>query len=175
MTRRPTRRAFTLIETIAVMVIVATISAVLSTVLYAATDAYASAEEGRRAVDSSSLAIETISREIRRQPPPTSTSLPCSLISASASHLEFESGLIIEHQGSTLTLTRPDQETAILLDPVDSVEFRLFAEGPPGGAPLDPDAGDEPGTARVVEISIDAGMGTLTTRLFLRSSLASGS
>lgn len=175
MSRRSSKFGFTLIETLAVMVIIATISAVLSTVLYAATDAYTIADDGRRAVDRVSLAIQTLSHEIRRQPGPSDGSAPSSIISATDTSLEFESGLLVELQGSALLLTRPGQAAATLLDPVESVVFRLLPDGPPGVAALDPGAGDDPGTARLVEMSIDAGTGELTTRLFLRSSLRSGS
>lgn len=166
-------RGFTLIETISVMVIVGTISAVLSTVLYAATDAYTSAESGRCSMDGASLALETLSREIRRQPAPPDSSLASGLISSADSSLEFESGLRIEQSGAALLLTKPDRPPATLLEPIDSVAFRLFADGAPDAASLGPE--DEPGTARVIEISIETGSGQLTTRLFLRSSLRAGS
>ena len=175
MKRTTYRSAFTLVETLAVMVIIGTISAVLSTVLYAASDAYASAEDGRRSIDSASLAIETLSREIRRQPPPSDSSLAASITDASETSIEFESGLRVELIGSALMLSRPDLPAAPLITPVESVSFRLFPEGGPEVSPLDPGSGDDPRTARVVEVSIDTGTGSLTTRLFLRSSLAGGS
>ena len=68
MNRTSAPSGFTLVETIAVMVVLGVISAVLSSVLYTATGAYSIAETQRRSMDEFGFAMEKITRLIREEP-----------------------------------------------------------------------------------------------------------
>lgn len=173
MRRRP--NAFTLVETIAVMVVVSIIGGVLSTVLYAATDSYASTQTQRRSVDEISFALEKITRLVRQQPASESDPGSSSIAEASAELLLFDSGLRIELVDGSLEIELPDLGTAILLAGVDSCAFELYPDGPPDVEPLDLDAGENPGLARVIQIRIESGRHTLSTRILLRSAYGVGS
>lgn len=174
MTRR-SPRAFTLIETIAVMVVLGVISAVLSSVLYAATDNYASAESQRRSVDELGFAMEKIVRLVREEPPSSSSPGSSGLIHADSSSLEFESGLRIEHRELRLEVEIPDRGEAVLMDGVDEVSFVLYPDGPGDVPPIDLESGASPAPARLLEVRIVSGRSVLSTRVLLRSAYGAGS
>jgi len=171
--RRP--RAFTLVETIAVMVVLGVISAVLSSVLYAATDSYSTAETQRRSVDELGFAMEKIVRLVREQPASSGDPGSSGIVHADSDTLEFESGLRIEHRERRLEVEIPDRGEAVLMDGVDEVVFMLYPDGPADVQPIDLESGASPAPARVLEVRIVSGRSVLSTRVLLRSAYGTGS
>jgi len=168
-------RAFTLVETIAVMVVLGVISAVLSSVLYAATDSYSTAETQRRSVDELGFAMEKIVRLVREQPASSSDPGSSGIVYADSGTLEFESGLRIEHRQQRLELNIPGQGEAVLMEGVDEVMFVLYPDGPGDVQPINLGSGASPAPARLIEVRIVSGRSVLSTRVLLRSAYGAGS
>ncbi len=166
---------FTLVETIAVMVVLGVISAVLSSVLYSATDAYSTAETQRRSIEEISFAMEKIARLVREHPGSASDPGSSGLTEADSDLLRFESGLRIERVDDTIEIEVPGLGEAVLLTGVDSVEFRLYPDGPGDVDPIDLDSGQSPAPARMLEFRIESGSYALSTRVLLRSAYGAGS
>lgn len=175
MNHRRALSGFTLVETIAVMVVLGVISAVLSSVLYTATDAYSIAETQRRSMDEIGFAMEKIARLVREQPASASDPGSSGLIEADAHLLRFESGLRIELVDRAIEIEIPGQGVAVLLRDVDSCTFTLYPDGPGDVEPIDPSGGQSPAPTRVIECRIDCGPYSLSTRVLLRSAYGAGS
>lgn len=164
-------KAFTLIETIAVMVILGTLSAVFSTVLFSATDGYADTARSRQSTEGVAIAIERMTASLRAAAPPDdSTPL---IVGASRERIEFSSGLILEFSDGALLMTRPGEPEAVLL--ADCVgRFRIFADGPADEQELDFDDAELFGGIRVIGIAIESDNRTIATRVLLRNALGTG-
>lgn len=175
MNRTSAPSGFTLVETIAVMVVLGVISAVLSSVLYTATDAYSIAETQRRSMDEIGFAMEKITRLIREEPALSSDPGSSGLTEAGVSLLRFESGLRIELVGDAIEIEIPGQGEAVLLRDVDSCTFTLYPDGPGDVDPIDLGSGQSPAPARLIECRIESGPYILTTRVLLRSAYGTGS
>ncbi len=167
------RRAFTLIETIAVMVLVGIVAGVFSTVLLSAADGYADAADTRRQTDAVEIALSQIIPAIREAE--TNGSSQGALVEASASRLEFLSGLEIEFLDGNLLLTRPAQPQAALLQSV-SGNFRLFTDGAPDEQELSWDSIESLDEVRVIGIRLDLDdAAPASTRILLRNSIGGAS
>ena len=175
MNRRAAPSGFTLVETIAVMVVLGVISAVLSSVLYTATDAYSIAETQRRSMDEIGFAMEKISRLIREEPALTSDPGSAGLVEAESYLLRFESGLRIELVEGAIEIEIPGQGEAVLLRDVDSCTFILYPDGPGDVEPIDLGSDESPSAARLIECRIESGRYSLSTRVLLRSAYGTGS
>lgn len=105
MPRTPTRTAFTLLELTLVMVMFSIIGAVVTPVIIAGTDSYASARTLRTRVDAASSAIEQVRRVLREAPVGTGTRLD--VVSATNDSIVFVGGEGVRLNGTTLELLTP--------------------------------------------------------------------
>lgn len=168
MNSRP-RTAFTLVETIAVMVILGVLSTVVSTVLYASTDAYSIAAKSRESSDRLSQAMERITHCVREH---TSNGhlIVSRIREASQDALEFESGLRIDLSQSTVWLTDEDHPRTALLSSANNLRFIYVLSSNPFES-RDSLSEEEFGDLAVIEILLEHNGRSLRTRIFLRSSI----
>ncbi|MFU8828224.1 MAG: type II secretion system protein [Phycisphaerales bacterium] len=171
---RSCRRGFTLIEAVTVMVLLGIISAVLSTVIYAATDTYSTAQSQRQTSDQLSFAIDFIARSLREVPASETNPGSCGILDASDSSVRFESGLEIELLDGSVWISIPQRENSPLIDGVTDLRFAFFPDGAPDQPPIDVAGGESAEFARVIDVLISAGGQSLRTRVLLRSMYGGG-
>lgn len=117
------RRAFTLIELIAAMVVLGVAAGVAGPVIVAASGAYSDASSRRDAAERVSAAMERIVRVLREAPPTLSGATTPAITTAGAGEVEFGDGSRLELDGVTLWITLPAQAAAPLC--VDVEAFTL--------------------------------------------------
>jgi prepilin-type N-terminal cleavage/methylation domain-containing protein len=100
---RPPRRAFTLLEALLSIVIIAVVAAVTLPVVNGATDAYADATSARRATENVAFAMERVVRLLRDAPAGT-TSNTIGVTTATANRLTFTDGTSARLSSGTLYL-----------------------------------------------------------------------
>lgn len=163
------QRAFTLIETIAVMVIIGTVAGVFSSVLLSAADGYAIAAESRRQTDAVDIAFGQIIPSVRDAIIDEASG--SALAEASETRLEFVSGLEIEFLDGDLLLTRPGQPQATLLRDITG-GFTLFADGAPDEQELDWGSIGSLDEVRMLRIELVLeNAAPVSTRILLRNSI----
>jgi len=105
--RLPTnqRRAFTLIELIASMVIIGVIASVAAPLIGTASDSYVTASDNRSNTERVAFAMDRAVRMLRSAPPTASGSGLPDIVVATTDDVEFADGSELELIGSTLWLT----------------------------------------------------------------------
>ena len=163
-------RAFTLIEVIAVIVVMSIIAGVAAPVLLAVSNTYTQSMEHRTAAESVSIALDRIIRIVRETPElPAQQGAP-DITAALPQRLELGDGTVVELTGSNLMLTLPTTAPAILCAGVSSFELLYLKED---AQPLDTAGGDPTSDTYKVEIRIAAGDIELRSAAFIRAHLAS--
>jgi len=157
---------FTLIEVIAVIVLLGIVAGVTLPLAGAAADRYAGAERVRTDAEHAAMAVDRIARLIREIPADADG---VEVAALTPGRLETEAGALVERLGSTLWLTIPGEEASPLCQEVAAFALRYFGRD---GLELDPGAGDAPADTHAIEVSLTRGRETLITRVFLRGALA---
>src|SRR5690606_7361773 len=99
---RRRRRAFTLIEMIAVMSIMGVLAGVATPLVWSASDAFAAATSTRDAIERCDYALQQMARLLRTEPAASEGESP--IVAAHPSRLECAGGARIELIGTTLWL-----------------------------------------------------------------------
>jgi len=118
-TRHPRRRAFTLIEAIAAVVILSLISAIIVPVIFSASDAYANSASTRRIAEKGAYAMERVVR-LLRDTPAGATRGTADITIANPSQVRFGDGRGVELTGTTLSLRDTAGTLSTLCDNVSA-------------------------------------------------------
>lgn len=125
---RPSRCAFTLLEGLLSIVIIAVIAAVTLPVVTGAADNYASAATARRSTEEVAFAMERAVRLLRDAPggPTTNT---IGITSAAPTEVVFADGTSLSLQGDQLMMTADSGSgQGVLLKNVEDFEVRYLAQ-----------------------------------------------
>lgn len=163
------RRGYTLIELVAVTVILGAVAGVTSPLIVACAERYASASARRESADACGHAMERIVRTLREAPESGSIAGAPGIVSVTAGSIEFEDGSLVRLDGQTLWMATAGEDEAELLGGVEWFELRLL------GADGVADAMGKPEHARRAEVGLRAGGVELRTAVFFRSGLGGGS
>jgi prepilin-type N-terminal cleavage/methylation domain-containing protein len=118
-TRSTARRAFTLIEAIAAIVILSLISAIIVPVIFSAGDAYANSASTRRTAEKGAYAMERVVR-LLRDTPASATRGKVDVTIANPSQVRFGDGHGVELTGTTLSLRDTSGALSTLCDNVSN-------------------------------------------------------
>lgn len=114
------RRAFTLVELLGVIVIFATLAAVISPAILEAAGAHRRAAQQRDAAARAGYALERITRLLRETPPAVAGEPAPGISAAGAQSITLLGGAEVELMGSTLWLTPEGGAAAPLCAGVDA-------------------------------------------------------
>ncbi len=170
MNRRPpgSRRAFTLIEAIATMVVLAVVSAVLSGVVWAAVRSFDEGAEAARMHSEASIAMERMTRDLRAIPLAASGTPDISSVAESSITWDAATRSL-SLVGDELVLT-VDGTPAVLLSDVRGFQVRAFdASNAPLATTLS-GAATEPVRRLSLELTTARGRASASvrTKVFLR-------
>jgi prepilin-type N-terminal cleavage/methylation domain-containing protein len=162
------RAGYTLIELIAVIVIISTISSVVGSLVHESVKAYASASDQREAVERQSFALERIVRALREAAPLIGSSGTPGLTTAAADQCVFEDGTACELDGTDLMLTMPGSAAGPLARDVTAFELTYVGED---GTPLNFVGGDTLDMTRTIWIRIESEGVDTRTAVYLRATM----
>lgn len=121
------RRAFTLLELLAAVLVMSVISAVLLPVISSASESYTTTRDVRTRTERVALALDRISRLIREAPVGDGDS-GIGVTQATSSSLEFTDGNGFLLENGSLMLLVPDMYPVILCDDVDDVVVQYLGD-----------------------------------------------
>lgn len=153
------RGGFTVVELLAVMVVVGTIAAAVTPVLVGASQNHTIASQSRTSMDQLDFALMRITRLIKDAP--AGESGGASIVRALPSQVAFEDGAEFQQIGSTLWITVPGAAAAPLCVDVQHVEFHYL------GADGETDVSADPAETRRMRIELQIGESSLTTTVCL--------
>ncbi|MFG0331089.1 MAG: type II secretion system protein [Phycisphaerales bacterium] len=171
-------RAFTLIETLSVIVVLGILGSITATLLIENVDAFSDASVHSRIHADGSVTLDRIVRGIRAiDPDPADSDAPYITV-AESGRLEWENGKVLERTGTTLSIQTDGANLDVLATDVTAFSLAYFDEDNAallsGGAVP---AADLP-TIRRVSISLtitrDGRSESLRTRVFIRSMIGDG-
>lgn len=123
MRHRTTHHAFTLLEAALAMTVLSVLAAVLSPMMLAASQSYATAFRVREATEQSAYAMDRVVRMLRETPISQTSPDLLAIVQASPSMIQFESGHRIELIDDTLMMTGSDAISGSLCQQVDIFEI----------------------------------------------------
>lgn len=170
------RRAFTLVEAVATITIIAIIAGASSRLIFAGADGYASAATRAELANAASAAMERIALELREVAArPASSPVEPHLDSVTASSISWEGGVSLALSGSEVILTTGGVGRTLVAD-VGSFAIQCFDEsGTPLASTLSGDACDAVRRIQITLTLTRSGVSeTLRTRVFLRCMIAGG-
>ncbi len=155
-------RAFTLIELIATMVVLAVVASVAAPIMVASSDAYADAANQREAAERVAAALDRVVRVVREAPATAPGETTPDIVEATTTSLEFAGGVRLELSGSTLLLTTATEAQSPLCQGVSAfaLEF-LAADGVT-------DSSGAPTSTQRVNVRLTSGGVEARTSVFLR-------
>lgn len=124
---RPSRRAFTLVECVCAITVIAITSAVVLPVVGSATTAFANAASARDTSEGVAYAVDRCAA-LLRDTPPTAAGGALAIASASASAITLSDGRAIAFSGGVLSLTDATGASGPLLRGVESFSLGLFGQ-----------------------------------------------
>lgn len=161
--------AFTLIETIAVIVVVGLLAGVIVPVVAFSTTAFSEMSEARDRTESASLAMERIVRALREAGDEASAAGTPDIDVATASRVQFGDGTEVRLSGTTLWLNEPSQTESPLCQFVSAFELTYLGDD---GLSLDPSVPANLPLVRRLHIRLACtGGAELRTSVFLRCTL----
>lgn len=170
MSRRPFqpggRRGFTLVELIASIVVVATVAAVTSPILYSASDAYAKSVQQRRGAERVAGALDRLCRILREAPGKASPAGATNFTAATVNSFTLLGGVNASLSGSDLLLGAASVPPTPLCVGVTAFELTYF-----DGAGASVNAAGGTDAVRRMEIRLAANGCELRTTVWLRASL----
>ena len=158
-----TRRAFTLIELMGVIVIFATLAGVISPVALEAAGAHRRADQQRQAANRAGFALERIVRLLRECPQAVEGEPAPAITAAGAQSVTLADGAKVERLGTTLWLTPPSGAAAPLCAGVDA--FQLDYLGADGVT----DTGATPELTHRIAVQLTVDGFEMRTLVFLRA------
>ena len=120
------RRAFTLLEVVAAIVVMSVISAVLMPVITSAADSYTVARDVRARTERVGYALDRLTRVVR-QAPIGSGNLGVGVVSASETSVEFSDGTGFQLNDNTIEMLVPGAAPQPLCRQVETLEI-LYLE-----------------------------------------------
>lgn len=164
-------RGFTLIETVAVILVLGVLAGVTAPLMVGAAGSYADARDGRRAVEDAAFALDRLVRVLREAPAGATPGEP-SFVAATATGFELENGVRVALSGTDLMMDDGVHGACPLLRDVSVFELRYRGGD---GMALNFGSGDTPASTRRVDVRMRASGQELRTSVFLRVSLEGGS
>ncbi len=173
--RRP--RAFTLVEAVATITIIATVMAVVSRVIFVAVDSYAAITTRAELHAALSSALERACTELRQIPLDSGGVPTPDIASVSPTSITWATNSTLALSGTNLTLSISGATATTLLDNVTAFSIQCYDES--NSALATTLAGTACNAVHRVQISMTVQYGgiteTLRTRVFLRSQTAGSS
>lgn len=168
--RRRTRPlGFTLIESVAVIVLLSIMAAVISGPVLASGRAYADSAERITASERASTALDRIVRILRGAAPTADEPGDPDIASAAADFFELGDGTRVELLGTALMLTDADGRDGPLATNVTAFDLAFFDAA---GQPIDP---ADASSAQLAHITLAVGTVEFRTAVFLRANLGDAS
>jgi hypothetical protein len=170
--RARARRAFTLVETICAIVVVATVGSVSSGIIYSAIQSYRDASTKAQLSDDCSAAMDRLTKALWSIPRDTSAAVVAPLISnVTASSISWNTNWTLTLSGTQLLLTEAGGTPTSILDNVASFNVACYDQNNTAlGANL---SGAATQSIRRIQIQISVTRQgqteTLRTRVFIRS------
>jgi prepilin-type N-terminal cleavage/methylation domain-containing protein len=155
-------RAFTLIELIATMVVLAVVASVAAPIMVASSDAYADASDRRESAERVAAALERVVRILREAPATAPGETTPDIVEATASSVELADGVRLELSGSTLLLTTATEAQSPLCQGVSAFVLGFLA------ADGVTDSSGVPTSTQRVNVRLTAGGVEARTSVFLR-------
>lgn len=124
---RPARPAFTLVECVCAITVIAVTAAVVLPVISSSTTAYANATAARDVSEDVAYAMDRCLAMLR-DTPPAATAGSLALSSASASGVTFSDGRALSYASGVLSLTDATGASAPLLRGMESFSLGCFAQ-----------------------------------------------
>lgn len=165
-----TTRGFTLIEVIAVIVVLGVVAGLASPIMLSMSETYRSALDQRTAAESASIALDRVMRIVRETPPVVGSPGTPDITTATATRYTLGDGTSIELLGTNLMLTIPGEQPAVLCSDVTAFELTYLKDD---STELNLGAGDALSDVHKVDIRIACGPTELRAGAFLREKLAS--
>ena len=168
------RRAFTLVEVVATIVVLATIGTVASGILFTATDGYLEARMTAQLHSELSIAMDRIVRELRNiQLDDTADDVAPDIDAVTATSITWDDDYVIALSGSDLMLTIDGGAAAVLLSDVTSFTIQGYDEDNSElAATLNGDDCDDIRRASIsVTIERSGVSETLRSKVFIRSTM----
>lgn len=163
------RRAFTLIETIAVIVVAGVLAGVVVPVVASSTGAFADMSEARDRTEAASLAMERIVRALREAGDRADVAGVPDITLASAGRVQFGDGTEIRLTGTTLWYAEPGAAEAPLCQHVAAFELVYLGHD---GLELDPAVAANLLLVERLHVRLAcSGAAELRTSVFLRCTL----
>lgn len=165
----PIRNGYTIIEMIAVIVIISTIASVVGSIVSRASAMYADASSQREEQERQSFALERMVRAIRETAPLVGSTGTPGLVTGEASRCIFEDGTTFELSGTDLLMTPPGGVAGVLARDVST--FSLTYVGEDGSTALNFGAGDTVDMTRTIRVHLQSGDTDTHTVVYLRAAL----
>ena len=162
------RRAYTIIEMIAVIVVIGTISSVVGSIVQASVTSYADASSQREAQESQSFALERMVRALREAAPLVGTVGTPGLVTADGDRCVFEDGTAFGLSGTDLLLTPPGGVQGPLARNITAFELRYIGDA---GTELNFAGGDTIDMVRTIWIHLQSNMVDTHTCVYLRAAM----
>ena len=125
----PGRRAFTLIEVVATIVVLATVGTVASGILFTATDGYLEARMTAQLHTELSIAMDRIVRELRNiQLDGDASGVAPDIDAVTATSITWDDDYVVAMSGSNLMLTIDGAAAAVLLSDITSFSIQTYDE-----------------------------------------------
>lgn len=126
-THRP-NSAFTLVEALVAIVVIAVVAATVMPVISSATDAYTSATRTRQAASDTAFALDRCVALVRDIPPDPDNPAKLAVHTATATQLRLADGRGVRLDGATLLLRSAEGVEAPLLRGVEAFELTYLAQ-----------------------------------------------
>ncbi|MCA9294782.1 MAG: type II secretion system protein [Phycisphaerales bacterium] len=165
----PIRRAYTIIELIAVIVIISTISSVVGSIVSRASAMYADASAQREAQERHSFALERLVRALREAAPLVGSTGTPGLVTGESDRCVFEDGTTFELSGTDLLMTPAGGTSGVLARDISA--FELTYVGEDGNTALNFLGGDTLDMTRTIWIHLQSNDADTRTVVYLRASL----
>jgi type II secretory pathway pseudopilin PulG len=166
------RKAFTLVETIATMTVLAALGTVLSFMIGGAAASYADAATRSELSVALSVALDHIDRELRNIELDTGASVPAPDIDlVEPARIEWSGDWSLSLSGSNLEIVRGGAPSAVLMSDVTSLTIQAFDESNTALASSLSGSACDPIRRLSIEVTVQrAGIAeTLRSKVFIRS------
>lgn len=160
------RRAFTLVELLATIVVISTVAGVTSSILMEASKTYSRSAAHRRSLENAAMALDRIARVLREAPAKEAVPGAIDFIAATPSMLSLSDQTRVEFAAGTVALASTDGVAQTLCNDVSSFNLTYYDAA---GSEADTSGGTD--TVRRVGIRLTTGGVELRTSVWLRASL----
>jgi len=172
--REQVRRAFTLVEVIATIVVLAVVGSIASRTVLTATDGYMKAATQAQLHSELSIALDRIMRELREMPIKTSyASIAPDIASVSSTAITWRTNYSLTLSGSQLMFVENGSASSILLENVTAFSITTYNESNAALSSSLSGAGCDPIRRIAVQITVQRSGITesLSAKVFIRSTM----